>query len=172
MVGVGVLLYVGVGVGIGIGIGVGAFDAAVTNDFVEDIEGIEGTDGTELDFADIGTKGDADILTLLARDAAADADDFTFGVPCGVEMGVGTGVGTGVGVLLGIVDVEVGTDGISGTFDVSDFDVFMLLNADATLALVLVDGGPDTSENDGILKFTGVGVFSTSGEGDGAGVAL
>ena len=82
------------------------------------------------------------------------------------------GVGTGVGVLLGIVDVEVGTDGISGTFDVSDFDVFMLLNADATLALVLVDGGPDTSENDGILKFTGVGVFSTSGEGDGAGVAL
>jgi hypothetical protein len=34
------------------------------------------------------------------------------------------------------------------------------------LALVLVDGGPETSENDDMLKFIG-----TSGEGDGAGVA-
>ena len=62
-------------------VGVGAFDAAVTNDLVEDIEGIEGMDGTELDFVETATKGDADILTLLARDVAADADDFTFGVP-------------------------------------------------------------------------------------------
>ena len=76
-------------------VGVGAFDAAVTNDLVEDIEGM---DGIELDFVDTATKGDADILTLLAREAAADADDFTFGVPRGVEMGVGTGVETGVGV--------------------------------------------------------------------------
>jgi hypothetical protein len=138
---------------------------AVTNDLVEDIDG---TDGTELDFADTATKGDADILTLLARDAAEAATDFTFGVPCGVEMGVGRGVG----VLLGIIDFELGTDGMSGTLETSDFDVSILLKAGATLALVLVDGGPDTSENDGILKFTGVGVFATSGEGDGAGVAL
>jgi hypothetical protein len=166
-----------------VGVGVGAFDAAVTNDLVEDIEGIEGMDGTELDFVETATKGDADILTLLARDVAADADDFTFGVPRGVEMGVGTGVETGVGVLLGIlgifgilgiVDFELGTDGMSGTLDISDFDVSILLKAGAALvvALVLVDGGPDTSENDGILEFTGVGVFATSGEGDGAGVAL
>jgi hypothetical protein len=40
------------------------------------------------------------------------------------------------------------------------------------LALVLIDGGPDISENEDILKFTGVGVFLTSGEGDGAGVAV
>jgi hypothetical protein len=66
---------------VGVGVGVGAFDAAVTNDLVEDIEGIEGMDGTELDFVETATKGDADILTLLARDVAADADDFTFGVP-------------------------------------------------------------------------------------------
>lgn len=39
------------------------------------------------------------------------------------------------------------------------------------LALVLVDGGPETSEKDDILKFKETGVFVTSGEGDGAGVA-
>jgi hypothetical protein len=39
------------------------------------------------------------------------------------------------------------------------------------LALVLVDGGPETSEKDDMLKFKGTGVFVTSGEGDGAGVA-
>ena len=45
---------------------------------------IEGIEEIELDFADIGTKGDADILTLLAfdaDDAADDAADFTDGVP-------------------------------------------------------------------------------------------
>ena len=98
------------------------------------------------------------------------------GVGTGVETGVETGVGALLDILgiLGIVDFELGTDGMSGTLDISDFDVSILLKAGAALvvALVLVDGGPDTSENDGILEFTGVGVFATSGEGDGAGVAL
>ena len=63
---------------------------------------------------------------------------------------------------------------MDGTLEAFELDVSILLNAGAALALtlVLVDGGPDTSENDDILKFTGVGVFLTSGEGDGAGVGL
>jgi hypothetical protein len=40
------------------------------------------------------------------------------------------------------------------------------------LALVLVDGGPETSDKDDMLKFSGTsGEAGTSGEGDGAGVA-
>ena len=58
-------------------VGVGGFDVAVANDLLEETDGIDGIDGIELNFVDIGTKGDEDILTLLAFDA----DDFTFGVP-------------------------------------------------------------------------------------------
>ena len=89
-----------------------------------------------------------------------------------------TGVAAGVGVLLGLVDFELVIFGMDVTLEAFELDVSILLNAGAALALavvltlVLVDGGPDTSENDDILKFTGVGVFLTSGEGDGAGVAL
>ena len=153
---------------IGVCVGVGGFDVAVANDLLEDKEGI---DGTELDFVDIGTKGDEDILTLLAFDAD-DADDFTFGVP----RGVGSAVGAEMDVLLSVVDFELGLERTEGTLKALDFDVSILLKAGGALALVLalvlVDGGPDTSENDGILKFTGVGVFLISGEGDGAGVTL
>ena len=154
-----------------IGVCVGGFDVAVANDLLEDTEGTDGADGTELDFVDIGTKGDEDILTLLAFDAD-DADDFTFGLLCGV----GSAVGAEMGVLLRVVDFELGLERMEGTLKALDFDVSILLKAGGALALVLalvlVDGGPDTSENDDILKFTGVGVFLISGEGDGAGVTL
>ena len=130
-----------------------------------------------VDGADIGTKGDEAILILLGFDAGADAvvdmDDFTFGVGAGV-VALDTGVAAGVGVLLGLVDFEIEIFGMDGTLEAFELAVSILLNTGAALALtlVLVDGGPDTSENDDILKFTGVGVFFTSGEGDGAGVAL
>jgi hypothetical protein len=145
--------------------GVGGFGVAVANDLLEDTLGI---DGTELDFVDMGTKGDEDILKL----PAFDADDFTFGLPCAIE----SDVGEVIGVLLNIVDFELGLDRTEGTLKALDFDVSILLKAGGALvfalALVLVDGGPETSENDDILKFTGVGVFLISGEGDGAGVTL
>ena len=102
-------------------------------------------------------------------------DDFTFGVGAGV-VELDTGVAAGVGVLLGLVDFELEIFAMDGTLEAFELDVSILLKAGAALALaltlVLVDGGPDTSENDDILKFTGVGVFLTSGEGDGAGVGL
>jgi hypothetical protein len=105
---------------------VGGFAATILNDLLEDAVGIEDIEGIEdiieLDFADIGTKGDADILTLLAFDAD-DAVDFTDGVPRGVELGVGTGVG----VLLGAVDFELGTNGIEGTLETLEVDVSILL---------------------------------------------
>ena len=152
-------------------LGVGVLDTAVANDL------LDVADRDEIDRPDIGTKGDAAILILLGFDAGADVavdvDDFTFGVGAGV-VALATGVATGVGVLLGLVDFELEIFGMDGTLEAFELDVSILLKAGAALALalVLVDGGPDTSENDDILKFTGVGVFLTSGEGDGAGVAL
>lgn len=154
-------------------LGVGVFDTAVANDL------LDVADRDETDGADIGTKGDEAILILLGFDAGddadanVDADDFTFGVGAGVAA-LDTGVAAGVGVLLGLVDFELEIFAMAGTLEAFEVDVSILLKAGAALALALVfiDGGPDTSENDDILKFTGVGVFLTSGEGDGAGVGL
>jgi hypothetical protein len=152
-------------------------DKAVANDFVED------TDVLEFDFVDIGTNGDDAILILLVVDGMDDAtiegvvdtvlDDFTFGVDAGVDADVATGVG----ILLRLIELELlifGMDGISEEFE---FEVFILLNSGLSLALalalVLVDGGPETSDKDDMLKFSGtLGEAGTSGEGDGAGVAL
>jgi hypothetical protein len=139
-----------------------------------DIDGLDGVDG-----ADIGTKGDEAILILLGFDVDADVDtdDFTFDIGADVVV-LDTDVAAGVNVLLDLIDFELEIFGIDGTVEEFEMDVFILLNAGAslplalTLTLVFVDGGPDTSENDDILKFTGVGVFLTSGEGDGAGVGL
>ena len=142
-----------------------------------DIDGLDGVDG--VDGADIGTKGDEAILILLGFDVDADVDtdDFTFDIGADVVV-LDTDVAAGVNVLLDLIDFELEIFGIDGTVEEFEMDVFILLNAGAslplalTLTLVFADGGPDTSENDDILKFTGVGVFLTSGEGDGAGVGL
>ena len=150
---------------------------AVEDCLLLDVDVFDTVDKDGVDGADIGTKGDEAILILLGFDAGTDVvvdmDDFTFGVGAGVAT-LDTGVATGVGVLLGLVDFELEIFGMDGTLEAFELDVSILLKAGVALALtlVLVDGGPDTSENDDILKFTGVGVFLTSGEGDGAGVGL
>lgn len=103
-----------------------------------------------VDLEDTGTKGDEDNFILPTFDVDEDAKEDE-DIP-----GVGVGIDTGVGVLFGA----------------KDFEESILLNGYTRgVALLITDGGPDTSDIEEILKFcNGVGVFATSGEGDGAGV--
>lgn len=129
--------------------------APCIDDFILGIDDFLSADAKEdgklvVDLEDTGTKGDEDNFILPTFDADEDAKEDT-DIP-----GVGVGVGTGVGVLFGA----------------KDFEESILLNGYTRgVALLITDGGPDTSDIEEILKFcNGVGVFATSGDGDGAGV--
>jgi hypothetical protein len=127
--------------------------APCIDDFILGVDDFLSADAKEdgklvVDFDDTGTKGDEDNFILPTFDVDED-------IP-GVDVDVDTRTGPGVGVL----------------FDAKDFEESILLNGYTRgVALLITDGGPDTSDIEEILKFcTGVGVFATSGDGDGAGV--